>query len=169
MKTTHWIIFSVILGLFCTGCGGQQAPSDFPALCPLVIVVKNSGQPVAQVPITLVPEGASVTWGVAGETSTSGEGTVMTSQGTYSAKGCPEGKFKVYLTEPPTLTGLEVSEEESRRMSQEEADAYTAKISEARRNRPKIIPAALGFSSSKPVIVDVEKGTQKIVLELGEY
>lgn len=169
MKITPWIIFSVVLGLFCSGCGGQQAPSGFPALCPLIIAVQNNGQPVGQVSITLVPESASVSWGIAGQTSASGEGTIMTSQGTYSAQGCPAGKFKVVLTEPATLTGLEITEEESRRMTQEESDAYAAKLAEARRNRPKIIPAALGFSSSKPVILDVTKETKKIVLELKEY
>jgi hypothetical protein len=169
MKTTYWIIFSVVLGLFCSGCGGVQAPSDFPTLCPLVIVVQNNGQPVDQVGFHLIPENASVSWGIAGQTNSSGEGTVMTSQGTYSSKGCPEGKFTVILTEPPVVTGLELTEEESRRMTQEESDAHAAKLAEARRNRPKIVPATLGSSSSKPVVVDVTKETKKIVLELSEY
>ena len=169
MKATHGIIFSVVLGLVCSGCGGQQAPSGFPTLCPLVIVVQNKGQAVDKVPITLVPESASVGWGVAGETSASGEATIQTSQGTYFAKGCPEGKFKVYLSEPPVLTGLEISEEESRRMTPEEADAYSAKLEEARRKQSKIIPEALGFSASKPFTVDVTKDTQRIVLDLSEY
>ena len=168
MKATRWIIFSVVLGLF-SGCGGEQAPSQFPALCPLVIVVQNGGQPVDQVGFQLIPENASVSWGVAGQTGSSGEGTVLTSQGTYSSKGCPEGKFTVVMSEPPLLTGLELSEEESRRLSQEESDAHAAKLAEARRNRPKIIPAAFGSSSSKPVTVDVTKETKKIVLELSEY
>ena len=169
MKTTHGIIFSVVLGLICSGCGGQQTPSDFPKLYPLVIVVQNNGQAVAKVPITLVPEGASAGWGAAGETVASGEATIITSQGTYFAKGCPEGKFKVYLSEPPIVTGFEVSEEESRKMTQEESDAYAAKITAARNKQPKIIPAALGFSASEPFTIDVTKEAQKTVIELSKY
>jgi len=169
MKTTHWIIFSVVLGLFCSGCGGGGAPDGFPALCPLVIVVQNGGQPVDQVAFQLIPENPSVAWGVAGQTSSSGEGTVMTSQGSYSGRGCPEGKFRVLMTEPHRLTGLELTEEESRKLSPEESDAHAAKLAEARRNQPKIVPAAFGPSSSDPVTVDVTKETKSIVLELSEY
>ena len=169
MKTTHWITFLVVLGLFCSGCGGGSAPDGFPALFPLVIVVQHNGQPVDQVGFQLIPENASVSWGVAGQTGSSGEGTAMTSQGTYSSRGCPAGKFTVVLTEPTRLTGLEITEEESRRMTQEESDAHAAKVSEARRNMPKIIPAAFGSSSPNPVVVDVAKETRRIVLELNEY
>ena len=169
MKPTHWIIFSVVLGLVCSGCGGGAAPDGFPSLVPLAIVVQNNGQPVDQVGFQLIPENSSVSWGVAGQTGSSGEGTVMTSQGTYSARGCPEGKFIVYLTEPHRLTGLELTEEESRRMSQEESDAHAAKLAEARRSQPKIIPAAFSPSAAEPVTVDVTKATNKIVLELSEY
>jgi len=168
-QTTHWIIFSVILGLFCSGCGGAGAPDGFPALCPLIIVVQNGGQPVEQVGFQLIPENASVTWGIAGQTGSSGEGTVMTSQGTYSARGCPEGKFTVFLSEPTRLTGLELTEEASRKLSQEESDAHAAKLAEARRNQPKIIPAAFSPSASEPVTVDVTKDTKRIVFELSEY
>ena len=169
MKTTHWIIFSALLGLVCSGCGGQQTPEGFPPLSPLTIVIQNGGQPVDQVPFQLVPENASVSWGVAGQTGSSGEGAATTSQGTFSARGCPEGKFIVLLTEPTRLTGLELTEEESRRMTQEESDAHAAKLAEARRNRPRIIPEAFSSSAAQPVIVDVAKGTQRIVLELSEY
>jgi len=169
MKTSHWIILSFVLGLFFTGCGGASAPDGFPTLCPLVIVIQNSGQPVDQVGFQLIPENASVAWGVAGQTGSSGEGTAMTSQGTYSGRGCPAGKFTVILAEPARLTGLEVTEEESRRMTQAESDAHAAKISEARRNLPKIIPEAFGGSAPKPVTIDVTKESRKIVFELSEY
>ena len=169
MKTSHWIIISVTLGLFCSGCGGQQVPDGFPALCPLVIVIQHNGQPVDLVPFQLVPEQSSVSWSVAGQTGSSGEGSAITAQGAYSKKGCPEGKFKVVLTEPTRLTGLEITEEESKRMSQEETYAHAAKVAEARRNQPKIVPEAFGYSASKPVTIDVTKETKKIVLELSEH
>ena len=116
----------------------------------------------------LIPEVSGVSWVVAGQTGSSGEGTVLTSLGTYSGKGCPEGKFKVVLNRSQ-LTGLELTEEESRKLSQEESDAHAAKVAEARRKQPKIIPAAFMSSASQPVTIDVAKDTEKIVFELSKH
>jgi hypothetical protein len=168
MKTTHWIFFSVVLSLFCSGCGGEKRPSQFPTLYPLVVVIQNNGQPIDEVGFQLVSENASVPWGVGGRTNSSGEGVASTFQGTYSRAGCPEGKFKVVLNWTP-LTGLELSEEEYVKLSAEAVEAYTAKLEESRRNQPKIIPEAFNQSASDPVFIDIAKETRKIVLELSQY
>ena len=169
MNTARWVIFLMAtIGLFCAGCGGVQRPDGFPKLYPLAVVVQNNGQPIDEVRFQLISGDASVPWGVGGRTNSSGEGAALTFQGTYSKNGCPEGTFTVILRRT-LLTGLELSEEEYLKLSVTEQDAYSARIEEARRKQPKIIPDAFASAATNPVIIEVTKDTRSVVFELSQY
>ncbi len=169
MKLQEMVIGGAILSLLLlSGCGGVARPDNFPKVHPLIIMVQNGGSPVDSVGFQLVSEDTSVHWAVNGRTDASGQGKAYTFQGTYSRGGCPAGKFKVLLKRQ-ALTGLELSEEEYKKLAPEEVDAYSARIEDARRRQPIIVPPAFGKVTTTPLTLDIEKNTGKVIIELSEY
>ena len=169
MKKAHlfWIL-ALSLSLLSTACNGPVRPANFPKVVPFSIVINNDGSPIDEVRVLLVSDKADVAWGVSGLTNHSGQSYLLTSQGAYSRKGCPEGKYKVILSRV-LLTGLELSEEEYLKLSGDEIDVYSARIEDARRKQPRIIPSSFSSVATTPLEIDVVGSKTSYEIELADY
>ncbi|MDR1959290.1 MAG: hypothetical protein LBQ54_09675 [Planctomycetaceae bacterium] len=151
-----------------TGCGSRK-PEGFPKTVPYAIIVKNSGLPEKDVSIFLYPEEASGgAWVAGGNSDSSGKASLVTSQEHYTAKGVPEGKFKVILNKKVEVPGA-VSEEEYKKMTGHEKEAYGNKMRAEREKIPLIVPKVLTNPMTTPVTVEVSASNSETVIDLKDY
>jgi hypothetical protein len=150
------------------GCSYQK-PEGFPQVVPYTIVVNNDGQPENDVSIFLVPDNAiRGVWVAGGNTNMSGKSILVTSQGGYRIRGIPEGKYQVcfnkQLPDPPG----KVSENEYKKMSNREKEAYGEKMRLEREKIPLIVPSILTKPETTPIAIDVSANGETVI-DLKDY
>jgi hypothetical protein len=161
---TLWIF---ICGLICgIGCGTKK-PNSFPNLVPCAISVTKDKKPVDKTLVTLTPVSNGGEWISSGLTDSRGIAEISTMLGSYSAKGTPEGEFKVFLSRPIEIE-LKVSQEDAMSMSASEREKLK-KETDRLTEKARVIPEKLESSVTTPVKITVFKGETVYKIELSDY
>ena len=167
MKSSNYLIFSLFL--FCIfGCQGANVPGDFPKTFPVTITVKDGATPLADTTILLYGQGTRGSWASSGNTDANGVAELVTNQGSYMAKGVPEGSYKVTLSKTPKAPS-ERSDDEIAAMSYDEQIVYSQKINAELARIPPPIPRVLTNPQETPLTLEVTTSSGELLIDLSPY
>jgi hypothetical protein len=162
--TMSWIL---TVGLvFSIGCGTKK-PNGFPDLVPCSISITKNQKPIGKTLITLAPVSGGGEWISSGLTNSDGIAGISTMLGSYSAKGAPEGEFKVFLSRPIEID-LKVSQEDAINMSQAEREKLKEETDRLM-EESRVIPEKLESIITTPLKITVSKSETVYKIELNDY
>ena len=119
------------------GCG-PKVPADMPTLYPVTVKVVDGNKGIQGVNVVFLYEQNPV---ITGETDSNGVAEMKTTLGNYTAKGVPEGSFRVTCAKDPTVEHWKTAQERAE-MSPGEAGDYMkewqAKCDALPREIPKV-------------------------------
>ena len=108
-------------------------------------------------------------WAVSGLTDASGVAEIETSWTKASAKGAPEGTFKVTANKAAPPSELSISQEELEAMPYDKRTAFMEAEAAKSRNNP-LIPRALADPGITKVQIEVKPGTPAtLTIEVNDY
>jgi hypothetical protein len=162
--TMLWIFIGGLI--FCAGCGTQK-PNNFPDIVPCSIFVTSEQKPVDKTLVTLAPVSGGGEWISSGLTNSSGTAEIATILGSYSAKGAPEGEFKIFLSRPIEIK-LNVSQEDAINMSEEEREKLR-KETDRLTKEARVIPEKFESIVTTPVKISISKNKAIYRVELNDY
>ena len=163
-----FVLLSLVLFF---GCGPKR-PSDMPKLYPCTITVTKGGEPVVEADILLTSPGIPPSLVTTGRTNAQGVATMSSIYGNYYERGAPAGELTVVIQYSPGVPEeLKLSQAELGKLTEAEALARNAKIAEAVRNMPKIVPKQLSSPATSPlkVVVAESKTATEMVFELNDH
>jgi hypothetical protein len=162
-----FIGFAAVLGIvLLSGC--SHRPAGFPVLFPCRITVTNNGKPMPNVYVSFTAVNGQGSWGINGQTNSSGVATPTTSWATYSDTGVPAGNYTLSLEEVVILPDGKTIED-FKQMSYEEAIRYSNEEAKAM-EKLRVIPRHLSDSNKSPLKFTVqESGKNEFVIEIGNY
>ena len=95
MSAPFWsVLFSAVLAVCFTGCGGEPLPEGLPSLVPCQVKVTQGAEPLTEASVTLIPVSGDK-WSGTGRTDASGVAVIYTWD---KHKGAPLGKYKVIVS-----------------------------------------------------------------------
>ena len=159
------------LGMFLlgvVGCQTSDTPKDFPKTFPVTAIIKAGDTPLADATILLYAQNAQGSWASSGNTNANGEAMLVTNQGSYTAKGVPEGSYKVVLSKQQKAPS-ERSPEEVDAMSYDEQIAYSQKISAELAKLATFVPATLTDPKKTPLTLEVTKSGGELIVDISKY
>ena len=166
MRTITFLLFAVAI-IIQSGCG-QQFPPDWPKTYPTTITVTQDGQPYEGVTLVLTRTENHGSWAVAGITNASGIAEIETSWTHASAKGAPEGTFRVTLSKDVPFE-RSISDEELNAMPYDRRTAFLEAEAAHRRNNP-VFPRSLADPAAARVQVEVIPGEPAaFTIEVSDY
>ena len=173
MRQVNSLILVVVASIFVVtslGCNRAKRPRDFPDLEPCTITIVNGANPVQGASILLSSSDGTKkgAWIADGITDDNGVAQIKTSQGNYSKKGVPTGKYKLTLSKEPKVEG-ELPPQELEKLSLEEYRAYTRKIADQKAKMPKEIPDKAKSQKETPLDLDVPSSGCNLTIDLSEY
>lgn len=158
-----------VSALVITGCA--KAPAGFPKVYPVEVTVLDGGQPLDSTSVVLNPaEGTEVgSFTCAGTTNGSGKAVIKTLWGTYSAKGAPEGAYKVSLIRD-VVPEETMTKEELAQLTPDELFAHKVELRESIADQIDIIPIPLRFPGETPLEITVSTaGNSTLTVDLSDY
>lgn len=157
-------LFLALVCVLIAGCG-KKAPADMPETVPFKVKVVNGSKGVADVQVVM--EAKSGVGAISGTTGSSGVAEMKTTYKNYTAKGVPNGEYKVRLIKDPVVDHWK-TEAELNAMDMGERQSYfdewTAKCNEL----PREVPVILKDYDKTPLSTTVS-GAGEYVVDCAEY
>jgi len=167
MKSFNYFLFGLLL-IYVVGCSGTNVPADFPKTFPATVTVKEGNTPLADTAILLYAQNVQGSWMSSGNTDANGVAELVTNQGNHTARGVPEGLYKVTLSKTPKAPS-ERSADEVATMSYDEQIAYNQAITAELARIPPPIPRRLTQPRETPLILEVTASGGELVVDISQY
>ena len=163
-----FIVLVFMLFSLCFGCG-PKAPEGFPRVYPCTITVNKEGKPLVDAAVTLLPETKGTgAWAIAGMTGADGVAAISTVQSTYTARGVPEGKYKVTVTKVVLPEGR-LSDEEIKKMPPPERMKYAAAQKAKMDKMPPVVPPVLHDSEKTPLTIEITSAGGELTIDVDQF
>jgi hypothetical protein len=168
MRTTLLFCTLIIL-LFCVGCGGAPVPDELKNLCPVTITVTDGNQAMEGVTVLLSAKTSGGAWASRGVTNAQGVAVIQTSRASYTGKGALAGDYKVALIKTIELPPELEPQEEDQNLSPQVVAAKEKKRNDFL-EKNQIIPKILADSNTSPIELTVtEKNNTTLTIDIAQY
>ena len=161
MKHVSIILSLIALCAAVTGCGPQK-PADMPDVVPFKVKIVDGDKPIEGVHVIFSYDKNPV---IAGDTNSAGIAEMTTTLQKYTAKGVPQGSFKVTCVKEPVVEHWKTMQEIAE-MSPGESAAYYKEYQEKCAAVPREIPKSWGDVSNPVLTVDVDGSSNEVTFDV---
>jgi hypothetical protein len=161
------IVIVMFLFIFAVQAGCQKRlPDSFPTnLVPFEVKLTHNGLPVQGAAVSFFLEGGNSSYLVTAFTNTSGIAKMETTMNIFSKSGVPSGGYAAvisHIPEPPSKR----SDDELRKLSKEEIDAYVEKINAEIAAMPHPVPKEWEDLQTTPIKITVPEKGGSVTIEI---